>query len=193
MDDKKNKSCIGIVGPIAAGKGVAGYYLMNKYGFVSFSLSSIIHEEIRNRGIKTFTRSTLQDIGNDLRRRYGNQVLAERAIKTIHFNGLSRIIIEGIRNPGEVRYLKKLPNFILIAIKAKKEVRFERIKTRAKPWDPKTLDEFIEMDRRDLGYHEAELGQQVGECIKMADYIITNNEDWESFYKKIDKVAKKIL
>lgn len=183
---------LGIVGPIAAGKGVVTEYLSHKYGFISFSLSSIVHEELRRRGIKKFDRATLQNIGNELRAKYGNQVLAERALNILNHNGIKKMIIEGIRNPGEVKLLKKLSNFYLIAVTAKKHVRYKRLVSRKKPWDPKNWEEFLVISNRDLGLKEDKRGQQVGECIEMADHTITNNGDLKSFYKKIEKIARQL-
>lgn len=77
------KVFIGIVGQIGSGKGVLSNYLMRKFGFTSFSFSSIVHEELRKKGTTSFTRETLQDIGDDLRKKYGDDVLAKRAIDKI--------------------------------------------------------------------------------------------------------------
>ena len=85
------------------------------------------------------------------------------------------MVIEGIRNPAEVNYLRTLPNFKLIAVKAKKAVRFARFKKRGKPWDPKTWKEFLIIDRRDRGLGQKKYGQQVEKCVKMADEEIKNN------------------
>lgn len=187
---------VGVVGQIASGKGVLVDYLVKKYGFISFSLSTIVHEEVKKRGIKKIERKTLQDVGDGLRKKYGNDVLAKRAVEKLkvissQLRGKNRFIIEGIRNPAEVEYFKKISYFVLIGIRAKRRLRFERILKRGKPWDPKTWDEFLKIDRRDYGINQEDSGQQVGECIKMADYILTNNKDLESFYKKIEKLIKK--
>ena len=73
---------LGVVGQIACGKGVLVDYL-KRQGFASFSLSSILHDDLKKKGIKKFTRKTLQDMGDQLRKKYGREVLARRAIKII--------------------------------------------------------------------------------------------------------------
>src|SRR3990167_8502152 len=80
---KKYIVYVGVVGQIAVWKGVLVDYLIKKLGFTSFSLSLILHEELKNRNIKEFTRETLQNVGDDLRRSYGNDVLARRAIEKL--------------------------------------------------------------------------------------------------------------
>ena len=188
---------LGVVGQIASGKGVFVDYLVKKYGFISFSLSSVVHEEAKKRGIKNYDRKTLQDIGDELRRKYGSDVLAKRIenkleVMNYQLGGKRSFVIEGIRNPAEVEHLKKNPNFVLVGIKSKRTLRFKRLLKRAKPWDPKTWEEFLKIDRRDYGAHQEKSGQQVGRCIKMADYVLTNNKDLESFYEKVENLMNKL-
>ncbi len=217
----KRRIYIGIVGQIAAGKEVFAEYLIRKYGFTAFSLSTVIHEELKERGTQSFTRKTLQDVGDQLRQKFGEDILAKRAIEMLRDSSLEilsrlnspakgglkqkvsknfssssfhlpSIIITGIRNPAEVRFFKKIPSFYLIAIKAKRKIRFERVLKRGKPWDPKTWKEFLKLDRRDFGIGQGKSGQQVGRCMKMADYTLTNNKDVVSFYDKIEKLISKL-
>ena len=177
---------LGIVGQIASGKGVVADYLKEKYGFQSFSLSFIVHQELRKRKIKNFTRHTLQDIGNNLRQTYGNDILARRAIT--YFNRLKseKIVIEGIRNPIEVEYLRTLANFTLLGVKAKRELRFQRVLHRNKSWDPKTWEDFLRVDQRDRGEKGVCSGQQVSKCLAMANFTITNNGTKEELYHRFD-------
>lgn len=219
---------IGVVGQIACGKGVLVDYLIKKLGFQSFSLSSILHDELNKKNIKDFTRKTLQDMGDDLRKRYGDAVLAKKAIRKLKIDGRrwkigvedrmskieknpfsilnsrpqssifnhqssNNIIIEGIRNTGEVEYLKKIPNFILIGVKSKREERFKRLLKRTKPWDPKNWQDFVTVDRRDLGVGQKKSGQQVGKCLAYCDYVLTNNKDLSDFQRKVKKLVSKII
>ncbi len=191
----KNKYIVyvGVVGQIAVGKGVLVEYLLKKLGFVSFSLSSILHSELKKKNIKEFTRRTLQDMGDELRRRYGDDVLAKRAIEILKEHKEKHVVIEGIRNPGEIEFLKKNPAFILIGVKASREIRFKRLLQRAKPWDPKTMADFIKVDRRDLGVGQKKSGQQVGKCLAYCDYILTNNKDKRDFERKVKELMKKVF
>ena len=224
--NKNKKIYIGVVGQIACGKGVL-VDALKKHGFVSFSLSSILHNDLERKGITKFTRRTLQDMGDELRKKYGRDILAKRAIKILDskhqisnkhkiqnskpfkISNLKnsnlfvtrklefgvypkRYIIEGIRNTAEVEYLKSLPNFTLIGIKAKRSVRFHRLLQRRKPWDPKTWEEFLIVDRRDLGVGQKSEGQQVGKCLAYCDYVLTNNKDKRDFERKVKKLLEKI-
>ena len=186
---------IGIVGSVASGKGVVTEYLIKKYGYTSFSLSSLVHDELKKRGITTFTRSTLQDIGDELRKKEGDDVLAKMAIKKLptspRLRGASKIqkiIIEGIRNPGEVVYLRTIPGFFLISVDAPQKIRYERVIKRGKPWDPKSWEEFLQVDKRDNKDNKHTNGQQVRECMKLADVHLRNDSDIMHFHEAIKEV-----
>ncbi len=179
---------IGVVGQIASGKGILVKYLTEKLDFTPFSLSSIIHTELKKKGTKEFTRQTLQDVGDKLRQEYGDNVLVRRLNEVIKGQKKSKIVIEGIRNPGEIEFLKKNTNFILIGVKAKRELRFKRLLSRAKPWDPKNYKDFVKVDRRDLGVGQGKSGQQVEKCLIYCDYILTNNKEVVDFQKKVEKL-----
>lgn len=190
---KKYIVYVGVVGQIAVGKGVLVEHLTEKLGFVSFSLSSILHEELKKKKIREFTRKTLQDMGDELRRKEGDAVLAKKAIEYLQKKGSERVVIEGIRNPGEVEFLKKNPNFVLIGVKANRELRFKRLLKRAKPWDPRTYADFVKVDRRDLGIGQGKSGQQVGKCLNYCDFILTNNKDATDFHRKVHKLMQRVF
>jgi len=208
--NKKYIVYVGVVGQIASGKGILVKYLTEKLGFVSFSLSSIVHEELKKRRIKNYTRKDLQNIGDKLRKKYGQDVLAKRVIKQLGVMSYDKlynlnaaaselyishrgIVIEGIRNPGEIEFLKKNPNFVLIGVKAKRELRFKRLLSRGKPWDPKNWNDFIKVDRRDLGIGQQKSGQHVGKCLAYCDYVLTNNKDLKDFEKKVKRLMRRVF
>lgn len=192
---------VGLVGPLACGKGVVADYLIKKYKYTSFSLSTLVHEEAKKRGHTIITRTLLQDIGNDMRAKEGDGVLARRAIEKLKAEGLrlkaqsskpQRYVIEGIRNPGEVAYLRTIPGFFLIAVDAAQKIRYQRVLTRAKPWDPTDWETFVKVDGRDKGETNIANGQQVGQCIELADVKIENNGKIVQIQKKIKELGIKI-
>ena len=62
---------------------------------------------------------------------------------------------------------------------------------RNKPSDPKEWEEFVKVDERDFGKHESEEGQQVGKCMKLADFHLTNDSTREEFHRKIWEIYNK--
>ncbi|MBI2046955.1 AAA family ATPase [Candidatus Pacearchaeota archaeon] len=204
---------IGLTGTKASGKGVIAGMLKER-GFVYYSLSDIVREEAKRQGIFDYTITQLQDIGNELREKYGNGILAERILEKIEEG--KNYAIDGIRNPGEVEELRtsELPEwnsdsaqepnktrqvvldkckghkFILIAVDASPEIRFKRLIERKRESDPKDWQGFLEMDRRDRGTAEENSGQQVEKCIELADIKIYNGSSIGVLKNKIEKMLK---
>ena len=184
---------VGLTGTLGSGKNTVKHFILRKFNCYHVTLSDIIRAEIeKKRGM--LNRLTLQDIGNNMRKKYGNHILALLAIEYLP-RDKEMIIVDGIRNPGEAEYLKKKfgGDFKLIAIDAQTETRFERIKRRNDSKDPTTLEEFIELDKRDKGDGEPAHGQQVAACIRMADFKIENNGVPAQLEQETDEVMKKIF
>lgn len=178
---------IGLTGRISAGKGIIKEFL-EKIGFGYYTLSNVIREEAAVRGIR-ITRKNLQDLGNEVRNNEGAGVWVKRIVEKLESG--KNYIIDGIRNPGEVDELKKIKNFFLIAVDAPQEKRYERLRLRAKPSDPKTWEGFLEIDIRDFGEDDP-LGQQVCKCMEMADFFIFNNSNVEVLMKRVKEIFNEI-
>ena len=184
---------IGLTGTIGSGKDVVRETLEKKFDTVSVRLSDLLDtNELKKRGIK-ITRDIQQDLGNGLRQKYGVHVLAKLAIDLMKKTSEIKII-DGIRNPGEVDFLRQQfgEDFKLIAIDASQQVRFERVVKRNRDIDPKKWEEFIVVDERDQGKDQPEYGQQVRKCIEMADAIIQNDDTLEEFKRKVEDAIKEI-
>ena len=186
---------IGLTGTIGSGKGTFSNYLKKK-GFSYISLSDLVREEAKKRGLE-IKREVLQNLGNLMRKKYGNSYWAKLVLRKINKN--RDWIIDGIRNTGEIKEIKKLLDSFIIAIDTIESLRLKRIEKRNKSTeegrkdsDPKNKDELKKVELRDRGFKEPLYGQQVLKCIEMADYKITNNSSLESFYSKIDEVLTKI-
>lgn len=122
---KKKVKFIGLTGTNGSGKGeVAAYF--KKKGYAYFSLSDLIREELQKNG-KKLTRDNLIEKGNELRDTHGPDILAQLARKKVK----GKAVIDSIRNPFEVEYLRKDKEFILLAIDAPVELRYERVKKEA--------------------------------------------------------------
>ncbi len=179
---------IGVVGQIASGKSILSDILV-QHGFDKLAFSSEIREELRLRGLP-LERKILQDIGNEMREREGNEYWAKRVIAKINYG--KNYVIEGMRNPAEIEALQRLDNFILIAVDAPIERRFQWIMMRGKDGDPHTLEGIKLIDARDMGIGEESHGQKTAECIKRSDHIIINDGTKEQLTKKIEKLLKKL-
>lgn len=182
---------IGLTGSIAAGKGVVSDFLKDK-GFVYLSLSNELREIARKRKIE-ITRVNLQDLGNSLRREFSPSVLANTVIEKINKQALEKVIVDGIRNPSEIKELKKLKNFFLVSVDAPIEQRFQRCVDRNRESDPISYMDFLSIDERDKGMGEDLLtGQGVARCMSEADFTFTNSGTLDDAKKDIDILFDKI-
>ena len=157
---------IGLTGRNASGKGEVARYLQKK-SFYYYSLSDAIREEIRSRGEEP-TRDRLIIVGNELRQKYGANVLAERILARIEDD--KHYIIDSLRNPAEVDAFRAAKHFKLIRVDAPQEVRFQRILSRQRESDPKTLEEFVELENREAEGDDT--SQNLVKVELMADYEI---------------------
>jgi dephospho-CoA kinase len=116
---------IGITGTLGAGKGTIVDYLENQKGYSHYSVRSYLIEEIERRGLEN-NRDNMVLVANELRAKNSPSFIIEELYKQALAAG-KNAVIESIRTPGEVEFLKKQGNFILLAVDADPEVRYERI------------------------------------------------------------------
>ena len=184
---------LGLTGTFASGKEIAREIIEKNSNSYSVVLSSLLKEDaLKGQGIN-ITREIKQNLGNELRKQYGSDVLVKIAVNFMQKNK-DFLIIDGIRNPGESDFLRqKFGNdYKLIAVDAPQQVRFERFSKRSREGDPQTFEEFVKVDERDQGKDEPEYGQQVRKCIEMADFVIQNDGSLEEFQQKVLETIKQL-
>jgi len=186
-----DKKVIAVVGPIASGKG-ALIKLLEEKGYTKISLSDVVREKAKEWSLE-FTRKNLQDVGDKLRKNFGPAFLAELITHTIKKNPEKKYVIDSVRNPAELAYLKKQLQAFVIGITASPEKRFELMKKRGSAWDPKTWEDFVKSEERDRGIGQADFGQQVEKCLQMADMVIDNNCSFEEFQTNLRYFLKNLL
>jgi dephospho-CoA kinase len=183
---------IGITGPMASGKTTV-IEALKKLDYKVVTLSDMVREEAQRCGIPE-ERESLMSVGQSLRSEFGAGVLAKRAIEKIKEKGGDMWVVDGIRNPAEVEELRKQPNFILIANTAPEDKIVERIFFRKRSDDTLDKEAICKKLRREMGEGEPPDGQQVGKCIKMADYVFENvmpfNEVESEFMKLYNSIPK---
>ncbi len=182
---------IGVTGNNGGGKDTFANYLVANKGFEHISLSEFIREETIRRGLE-LSRNNLHDVGNDLRVEYGADVLARRALEKM--NGTQKnYALTSIRNPSEVRTLQRAGDFVLVAIDAPVELRFNRIieRNRKNEKEIMSLEEFKRFENEELN-SQLSSSQQIGECIKMAQFSVSNDSDFKTFEERIDQLYSQI-
>lgn len=169
---KANTWVIGLTGPFGSGCSTAAH-LLSKSKQAPHTVVRLSDVLRRLAGNPAAGRKELQDRGNELRQTEGNEALVVRGLGELFEDGSQppqRVVIDGIRNLGEVRWLQRAlgDRFALFAITADTDERYKRSQEQI----PSVAD-FYELDLRDQG-ESAESGQQVSLCVDYADVLIPN-------------------
>ncbi len=176
---------LGLAGPYAAGKGEVVSFLQAR-GFYPLSLSDVIRDELASRG-QVETRERMIETGTELRASHGPAVLAERLVA--RFVPDRHYVIDSIRHPAEVEALRRATSdFKLIWIDADPALRFERIRSRARPGDPGSLAELGVLEGREEAGDGNEAGQQLGAVRAAADVALENQGDLEALHAQLQRL-----
>ena len=180
---------IGLTGTFASGKDTIADYLVEKKGFEMVGLGDIVREYVKKYSWPN-TRESQQKMGNKLRDEHGADFLIKEAIKRTK---AENIVIAGVRQPKEADFFKNSKSAYLISVDASVEERFDRITKRQRPGDPQSVQELHEKEEKEMnaGFKSVNC-QNISYCMKMADYEIINDGNFEDLYKKIDDILKKI-
>lgn len=185
---------IALVAPIGAGKTTLARYFESK-GFELYKLSYAIYEEADRQKRDKSDRITLQDIGDEMRKKLGYSALAKIALEKLEAAPRRRFVIDSIRNHHEVETLKKAlgKNLLVVAVTAPLDIRYKRVVKRKGQYKEQliSLEEFKKIDARDLGMGNKPNEQNVAKCIELADTIIKNESTIQSFEKTLAEFYNK--
>lgn len=180
---------IGITGTLGAGKGTIVDYLVEKKGYVHYSVRAYLIEEIERRGLEV-NRDTMTMVGNDLRATHSPSYIVEQLYNKAQASGCN-CIIESVRTPGEVAALRGLDNFYLFAIDADPKIRYERIVLRGSETDHVSYETFIANEQREMTSDDPNK-QNLKVCIEQADYKFDNGGTIEQLQAQVEEVISKL-
>jgi dephospho-CoA kinase len=177
---------IGVTGMPGSGKSVVSR-VGESLGMKVVRMGDVIRDEARQRN---------QDPGNvalDLRKEYGEFVVAERCVeliktyenqaKDVKSTSYSFYLIEGIRSPYEVeKFEQDFNDFKVIAVHSKPKTRFKRLRRRMRSDDSPLVSDLKIRDQRELKFG-------IGDVIANSDYVVIN----EGGLKKLKNMLRSIL
>lgn len=179
---------IGLTGKNGAGKTEVSQYLVSR-GFVYHSLADEVRNEATRRG-REISREVLIELGTELRSRLGAGVLAERVLARLASD--RNHVIDSIRNPAEVEVLKRRKDFVLLAVDASRQARFERSRLRGREGAAATLEQFIREEDRELASDDP-ASQQLAATWQMADRVLQNDGSVEDFHRKLAEILPALM
>ena len=180
---------IGLTGMPGSGSNFVGDFLVQEKGFTWLSYSDILRGELKKKG-KEITRKNMQDLGNEIRERYGAGELSKRLINKME--GGRNYVVGTIRNPAEIEELRKKKDFVMVHVFAPQKLRFERILRRNREGDPRTWEDFLALEDKDGGVGQKPSGLRIKDCIKISDYTIVNDSTLEDLKMHVEELLGKI-
>ncbi len=180
---------IGITGTMGAGKGTIVEYLISRHGFKHYSVRGYLIKVIEQRGMPV-NRDSMVIVANDLRANNKPSFIAEELYKEALQNG-QNCIIESIRTVGEVTGLQSKGNFSLFSVDADRKTRYERVVKRGSETDLVSYETFAENEEREMTADDPNK-QNLGACMKLADYHFTNNGTFDNLYAQVDTVLSQM-
>ena len=175
---------MGLTGPNAAGKGEVAQFLTS-LGYAYHSLSDAVREAASARGLPV-SRENLVRIGNELRRGGGPGALVDRLAPRL----APPAVIDSVRNPGEVEALRRLSGFFLLGVRAPAGVRFERIRSRGRLGDIRTLEEFRQYEERENSAAAGE--QRILATLALADGVVDNDATLADLHRRVRALLDKV-
>jgi len=177
---------IGVTGTNGSGKSTVVEILQSR-GFHVLSLSDFLRDEAERRGLPPKDRTTLRQLGNELREEYGAGYLMEQALGSIR-RPMDSYVIDSIRNPAEAEALMRSKhNTMFLGIDASPHIRYKRIVERAAATGRieamKTYDEFL---RDEEVENRADPNcQRLRATLDLAEIVFLNNGTEEELAAKV--------
>jgi len=180
-----NSLLLVFVGLPGSGKDTCLDYLKDKYGCKIFSFTDILKDGLEAFYLE-FNRDNLIKMSECIREKFGEDTLARSMADKVKNEGAEISAIGNARRLADVKYLSKLPGYVLINIDADIKTRYERIKTRGeKAEDGNQTFEQFKAD------HNRSTELSILEIAKQATEYIDNNGTFDELYQQVDRIVEK--
>uniref|UniRef100_A0A7C4FEB8 Flagellar hook-basal body complex protein FliE n=1 Tax=Thermofilum pendens TaxID=2269 RepID=A0A7C4FEB8_THEPE len=176
-----------VTGMPGSGKSVVSE-AAKRVGYSVVRMGDVVREIAAELG-RQATDESLGDVALCIRAEHGMDVVARLTLhKACMDYRNTPIVVEGVRNLEELEFFKNHAlKCYLVAVHASPQTRFSRLSTRGRSDDPRSWEDFV---RRDL----RELKMGLGSVIALADVVLINEgKTLEQFVEEAAKVLSEIL
>lgn len=187
---------IGVSGTNGSGKDSVGLFLAEKHKFLFVSVTDILRDEARRRGLPV-ERATLSTISAGWRREHGLGVLVDRAIEIYEPQRKKYpggLVLASLRNPGEPDRIHELGGMV-VWVDANPRVRYNRIFSRQRTAeDNKTFDEFLAEEASEMTHTGDEATLALAVIKDKSDAFIQNDgSDLGAFHRLVEDALEPYL
>ncbi len=154
-----------VTGMPGSGKSVISKTL-SKLASRIVSMGDAVREEAKRRGLPTDLK-TMMKLAQQLREEHGPAAVAKLVLKMLGEEGT--YVIDGVRSLHEIEVFRKFGDVLIVAVHASPKTRFSRLSARGRKDDPKSWEEFVARDMKELGFG-------IGDVIALADIMVVNED-----------------
>jgi len=179
----KRRKIIVVVGMPGAGKGIVSKAATSR-GIPVLVCGDVVREETKKRGLAPTPENTGK-VMLAIRQEEGPGVVAERLIPRVASLGAPLVVVEGVRSMAEVEALRRSHTVVIVAVHASPKARYERLVARGRSDDPKSWEEFLERDAR-------ELSVGIGNVIALAQEMLVNEKSINAMNASSETVLSRV-
>lgn len=180
---------IGIGGTDGSGKDTLGEILSKNYGYHFQTVTDLLREEAKNRGLP-MKRETYRQISAEWRRKHNMAVLIDRVVKkhSEQENSSKGLVVASLRHPAEAERIHELGGKV-IWVDADPKVRFKRVMSRNRGAEDRiSFEEFASEEKAQTQHSGDKATLSLAGVKEKADIVIQNNsDDIEAFKSAAEK------
>ncbi len=183
---------IGIGGTNGSGKDTLGEILQDKYGWKFISLTDVLRDIARQRGLP-IGRENLRQISAELREEHSTGVMIDLVAGTYKNLGqdYEGLVTASLRNDGEADRIHELGGKV-IWIDADPKLRYKRIVSRSRSDDTVSFEEFIKQEQIEMHGAKNEFELRSADVKDKSDIFIENDLGYQELVEKVTILAKEL-
>lgn len=174
---------VGVIGRNGSGKDSLVDHLHRRWGVPKMSIGDIARDIARERNVEP-SREELHAISMACSERHGADFFARRAVQRLAERSWKAVVVSGIRSPADVRTFRDHfgRDFILVRVEVSDiRERFERLRRRRAPGDPRTFQEFMDQEKAEKDRFHLDA------ALRRADFAILNDGSLDDFHERIEQ------